>query len=177
MSRSVVIVPYDERWPGLYDAARSELAAALGESVAIEHVGSTSVPGLAGKPIVDIMVGVPSLEHDRALIDAVVGLGYEYVPETIPPMPFRRFFRRPDERLAPGFSSAGYHVHMVEQTHEFWPAHLAFRDYLRAHPDDAAEYERLKRELADRFGGERERYTDAKGDFIAAVLAKAGTYR
>jgi GrpB-like predicted nucleotidyltransferase (UPF0157 family) len=177
VTRSVVIVPYDERWPALYDAARAELSAALGESVAIEHVGSTAVPGLAGKPIIDIMVGVPSLEHDQPLIDAVVGLGYEFVPETIPPMPFRRFFRRVDERLAPRFSRAGYHVHMVEQTHEFWPAHLAFRDHLRAHPDDAAAYEQLKRELADRFGSERERYTDAKGDFIASVLAKTGAYR
>lgn len=173
MTRSVVIVPYDERWPALYDAARAELAAALGDAVAIEHVGSTAVPGLAGKPIVDIMVGVPSLGHDEPLIEAVVGLGYEYVAETIPPMPFRRFFRRSDARLAPDFSRAGYHVHMVEQTHEFWPAHLAFRDHLREHPDDAAAYERLKRDLADRFRSERELYTDAKGDFIAAMLAKA----
>jgi GrpB-like predicted nucleotidyltransferase (UPF0157 family) len=174
MTRAVVIVPYDERWPGLYEAARAELAAALGDEAAIEHVGSTAVPGLAGKPIVDIMVGVPSLDDDQPLVDAVVGLGYEYVAETSPPMPFRRFFRRSDQQLAPGFARAGYHVHMVERAHEFWPAHLAFRDHLRAHPDDAAEYERLKVELAERFSTERERYTDAKGDFIAAVLAKAG---
>jgi GrpB-like predicted nucleotidyltransferase (UPF0157 family) len=172
VTRSVVIVPYDERWPAFYEAARAELAASLGDAVAIEHVGSTAVPGLAGKPIVDIMVGVPSLAHGQPLVDAVVGLGYEYIAVTSPPMPFRRFFRRHDERLAPGFSRAGYHVHMVEQAHDFWPAHLAFRDHLRANPDDAAAYERLKVELAERFSTERERYTDAKGDFIAAVLAK-----
>jgi GrpB-like predicted nucleotidyltransferase (UPF0157 family) len=171
----VVVVPWDERWPELYVAARDELADALGDAVeAIEHIGSTAVPGLAGKPIVDIMVGVRSLVDDRPLVEAVVALGYEYVPETSPPMPFRRFFRRRDPGLAADYGRAGYHVHMVEHTHEFWRSHLAFRDHLRAHPDDAAAYARLKLELAARFRGERERYTDAKGDFIAAVLAKAG---
>jgi GrpB-like predicted nucleotidyltransferase (UPF0157 family) len=169
----VVVVPYDARWPGLYAAARAELAEALGEDAGIEHIGSTAVPGLAGKPIVDIMVGVPSLEDDRPLIEAVVALGYAYVAETSPPMPFRRFFQRHDPGLAPGFARAGYHVHMVEQSHDFWSSHLAFRDYLRAHPDDAAAYERLKRDLAARYCTERERYTDAKGDFIASMLAKA----
>jgi GrpB-like predicted nucleotidyltransferase (UPF0157 family) len=175
VGEAVVVVPYDPRWPDLYEGARAKLAAVLGNAaVAIEHIGSTAVPGLAGKPIIDIMVGVRSLEDDQPLIDALVGLGYEYVAETNPPMPFRRFFRRRDVRLAPGFPRAGYHVHMVERTHEFWATHLAFRDHLRAHPEDAAAYERLKRELAERFRSERERYTDAKGDFIAAVLAKAG---
>lgn len=175
LADAVVVVPYDLRWPDLYEDAREKLAEELGEAaVAIEHIGSTAVPGLAGKPIIDIMVGVRSLEDDGPLIDALVGLGYEYVAETNPPMPFRRFFRRYEADLAPGVARAGYHVHMVERTHEFWPTHLAFRDHLRAHPDDAAAYERLKRELAERFRSERERYTDAKGDFIAAVLAKAG---
>jgi GrpB-like predicted nucleotidyltransferase (UPF0157 family) len=173
-STAVMVVPYDARWPQLYGKARAALAQALGEHVvAIEHIGSTAVPGLAAKPIVDIMVGVRSLEDDEPLVGAVVALGYEYVPETSPPMPFRRFFRRGDERLARGYPHAGYHVHMIEHTHEFWQSHLAFRDYLRAHPDDAAAYERLKRELAAQYRSERERYTDAKGDFIASVLAKA----
>jgi GrpB-like predicted nucleotidyltransferase (UPF0157 family) len=169
----VVVVPYDPGWPDLFEHARDQLETALGDAVvAIEHIGSTAVPGLAAKPIVDIMVGVDSLDEDRPLIDAVVALGYEYVPEYEDELPFRRYFRRRDERLAPGYAHAGYHVHMVEHTHEFWRSHLAFRDHLRAHPDDAAAYERLKHELAERFRSERERYTDAKGDFIAAVLAK-----
>ncbi|MGH3102588.1 MAG: GrpB family protein [Gaiellaceae bacterium] len=167
-SDEVVIVPYDERWPALYETAAFELREALGEAlVGIEHIGSTAVPGLAAKPIVDVAVGVDTLARGRALVDAVVGLGYEYVPEHEAELPFRRFFhRRPAGQV-------GYHVHLVERAHEFWTAQVEFRDHLRAHPDDAAAYEALKRGLAERFRTERRSYTDAKGDFVAAMLAKA----
>ena len=172
----VQLVPYDERWPDLFTRAREALQTALGDPVvAIEHIGSTAVPGLAAKPIVDIMVGVDTLDHARAvLIDPVEALGYAYAPEAEDEMPFRRYFRRRDPILSPGFERAGYHVHMVEATHPFWGTHVAFRDHLRTHEEEAREYERLKLELAARHAEDRFAYTEAKAPFIEAVLERIG---
>jgi GrpB-like predicted nucleotidyltransferase (UPF0157 family) len=172
---AVLVVPYDPRWPRLFARARSELQTALGDAVvAIEHIGSTAVPGLAAKPIIDIMVGVDSLDRGRSLVDPVETLGYEYVPEGEAEMPFRRYFRRRDPTLLPGFERAGYHLHMVEAAHPFWTTHLAFRDHLRGSAEEARAYERLKLALAARHADDRQAYTDAKAPFVRAVLAQLG---
>ncbi len=167
MPSPVIIFDYDTSWPAQFERERGRIAAALGEGTAgIEHVGSTAVPGLSAKPIIDILIGVRDLEVADECILPLVKLGYAYFPGPEDTMPERRYLDRRDE-------GDSFHLHMVAQGGEFWQRHLAFRDYLRAHPETATEYDRLKRDLAERFRDDREGYTNAKGDFIRAIEAKA----
>jgi GrpB-like predicted nucleotidyltransferase (UPF0157 family) len=161
----VAIVEYDPSWPRRFDEASTELSAVLrGRAVRIEHVGSTAVPGLAAKPIIDIQVEVDTL-LDADLVPAIEGLGYEYVPDYEAEFPRRRYFRRndPDGRRT-------HHVHVVEHSDRAWSErHIAFRDWLRRHDDDRDRYAALKRRLADEFGANRAGYTDAKTAFIHQI--------
>jgi GrpB-like predicted nucleotidyltransferase (UPF0157 family) len=165
---SVRIADYDSRWSSMFEEARAEILAACGPSlVAVEHIGSTSVRGLGAKPIIDIMAAVGRLDDARQLIEPLAALGYEYVPEHEASLPDRRFFRR-------GLRGAGtHHLHVVELGSREWRQHLLFRDYLRAHPDTAAGYERLKRELAATHATDRGAYTAAKTPFIESVVERA----
>jgi GrpB-like predicted nucleotidyltransferase (UPF0157 family) len=91
----IFVVPYDEAWPSLYEEERTRIERTIGSWVEeIEHVGSTAVPGLAAKPVIDIMVGVKSLENSSILVESLVDIGYEYVPEFERVLPFRRYFRK-----------------------------------------------------------------------------------
>jgi GrpB-like predicted nucleotidyltransferase (UPF0157 family) len=165
-SGRVRVAAYDERWPALFGAESTRLQAALaaaGLDVALEHMGSTAVPGLAAKPIIDILGGL-RVEGDRmAAIAALVAAGYVHRGEQ--GIPGRDFFRRGDPRR--------YHLHLTVIDSAFWNDHRAFRDWLRAHPEVAAEYARLKVELATRHPGDRESYTDGKTEFVRRVLDEA----
>jgi GrpB-like predicted nucleotidyltransferase (UPF0157 family) len=131
-------------------------------------LGSTAVPGLAAKPVIDIMVGVKSLDDSPILVERLVGIGYEYVPEFEKILPFRRYFRKMRE------GRRTHQVHLVERSNaEWWDRHLLFRDYLRANPEIAREYAHLKYELSDRLGEDREAYTDAKTEFISEIVRRA----
>jgi GrpB-like predicted nucleotidyltransferase (UPF0157 family) len=165
----IVVVPCDEAWPPLYAEERTRIERAIGPWVEeIEHVGSTAVPGLAAKPVIDIMVGVKSLEDSPILVERLVGIGYEYVPEFEKILPFRRYFRKMRE------GRRTHQVHLVERSNaEWWDRHLLFRDYLRANPEIAREYAHLKYELSDRLGEDREAYTDAKTEFISEIVRRA----
>ena len=165
----VVVVPYDDAWPSLYEEERARIERAIGPWVeGIEHVGSTAVPGLAAKPVIDIMVGVKSLDDSPILVERLVGIGYEYVPEFERVLPFRRYFRKMRE------GRRTHQIHLVERSNtEWWDRHLLFRDYLRADPEIAGEYAHLKYELSDRFGEDRVAYTDAKTHFISEVVRRA----
>ncbi len=168
MPAPVIMVEYDPRWPTLYEEERNRIVRAAGDLiVAIEHVGSTAVPNLGGKPIIDIMPAVRRLKDAERCVEPLAGIGYEYVPENNDIIPERRYLHKgpPEART--------YHLHMVEHTSEFWERHLVFRDWLRLHPEDAEDYFRLKKELAGRFGRDREGYTDAKAPFIEAIVASA----
>jgi GrpB-like predicted nucleotidyltransferase (UPF0157 family) len=160
-------VDYDATWPRQFEEEKRRILGAISRYVAaVEHVGSTSVPGLAAKPIVDILVGLRSLSDATSCINPLKGLGYEYVPEFEAELPERRYFRRVVPR------PRTHHIHMVETTSEFWRRHLLFRDYLRAQPEDARAYELLKRDLVSRFEVGRD-YAAAKSVFISAILDKA----
>jgi GrpB-like predicted nucleotidyltransferase (UPF0157 family) len=166
MTNRVSIVPYDPDWPRRFDEERRVLAAVFGGSDAvIEHVGSTAVPGLGGKPVIDVLIGVPTLVEVEDRIPALEAAGYEYVQEYEKQLPDRRYFRKPR------FGPRAFHVHCVVRGSDFWTAHLVFREYLRAHPESAAAYYNLKRELAMRVS--KEEYTEAKSPFIDGVLASA----
>ena len=167
MENPVIIVDYNPQWPALYAEEREQILGAVGDIIAaIEHVGSTSVPGLGAKPIIDIMVGLHSLADAQKCMGPLAAIGYQYRPELEEFIPERRYFNK-------GPVEAHRHLHMVEVTSDFWKKHLLFRDTLRTHADVAEEYERLKRDLAARFGTDRTGYTDAKTSFIEAVIAKA----
>jgi GrpB-like predicted nucleotidyltransferase (UPF0157 family) len=166
MSSHVLLVPYDPDWPRRFQEERAVLAGVFaGTGAAIEHIGSTAVPGLGSKPVIDVMVGVPALavaEDQRRALEAA---GYEYVQKYERQLPDRRYFRKP--RLG----SRRFHLHCVVTGGDWWRKYLAFRDYLRAHEDVAAAYFDLKADLAARLT--RAEYTEAKRPFIEQVLASA----
>lgn len=159
------IVAYDPSWPGRFEAERQLVAATLGGRVGdIQHVGSTAVPGLAAKPIIDIMVGVDDLTGAAPCLDLLAGLDYCYAPYRPEVM---HWFCKP----AP--SRRTHHLYLIQQGSSEWQARLSFRDFLRAHPETAAEYESLKRGLAELHANDREQYTDGKGEFVRRVLGLA----
>lgn len=160
------IVPYDPGWPQRFEAERARLQQALGDvALRIEHNGSTAVPGLAAKPIIDIQISVARLEPMSAYAEGLRRAGYIHVAHDDDA--FAPFFHRPAEW------PHTHHVHVVEAESTEERKTLAFRDYLRSHPSVAREYEALKRSLADRFGGadaaSREAYARAKSSFVDAI--------
>jgi GrpB-like predicted nucleotidyltransferase (UPF0157 family) len=167
---AVRIVDYDPSWPAMYEAERKAVLQAAGEwLVDIQHLGSTSVPGLAAKPVIDIIAAVTSLNDARNIVGPLAAIGYDYVPEYEVEMPERRYFRKGRR----GSEGDKYHLHVVKPDSEFWNRHLAFRDYLRAHPEVAREYAELKRRLAAKHGTDVDAYTDAKSAFILGIQEKA----
>lgn len=172
MRAPIVIVDYDPRWPRLYDEEKTNILRVIGPMVVgIEHIGSTAVPGLAAKPIIDIMVGVQHLSDATWCIQPLRSLGYEYVQEHEKSIPDRRYFRKGG---MPGTGQGStHHLHMAEAGGDFWGRQLLFRDYLRGHAEEARRYADLKKTLAARFSSDRESYTNAKTDYIQDVLARA----
>lgn len=162
----VEIVAYDPAWPERFAREAARLHAALGASATrIDHVGSTSVPGLAAKDVIDIQVSIRSFEPESVYREPIEGLGYVYRPD--PREPARRLFLLSE----PGGRRL-VNLHLCESGGEWEFRHLAFCDHLRAHPDTADDYERLKRELAPRFE-DSQAYADAKGPFIRRVERRA----
>jgi GrpB-like predicted nucleotidyltransferase (UPF0157 family) len=166
----VEIVEYDPRWPGLFDEEAKRLRAALDPSliVGLEHFGSTSIPGLSAKPIIDILVAVRALtDAQENFVETLRYLDYVYWADN--PKKDRMFFVK---GMPPFGSKRSHHVHVTEPQGEMWQR-LAFRDYLRAHPEEARTYEQLKRRLAAEHRTDREAYTDAKSAYVEAVMRKA----
>ena len=169
MRQPIIIVDYDPNWPSIYATERDRILRVTDRSiVAIEHTGSTAVVGLGAKPIIDIIAAVPTLAIGRTTIAPLTEqLAYSYVPEYEATFPNRLYFQKHP------LEGNQFHLHMVEVNSSFWIDHLLFRDYLRSHPDAARDYDQLKRKLADRYGRNRDGYTDAKTDFVLSILKKA----
>jgi GrpB-like predicted nucleotidyltransferase (UPF0157 family) len=159
----VRIEPYDPSWPARFEEERAALADVLGDRAVggVHHVGSTAVPGLDAKPVIDILVGVTDLASSRACIEPLAALGYLYAPYRTSEM---HWFCKPEP------ARRTHHLHLVPTGSRRFREELAFRDHLRAHPEVAGEYGALKHRLAVRFEFDREAYTDAKEEFIRAVL-------
>ena len=162
----VEIVPYDASWPALFDEERRRLLDSIGAWLAgpVEHIGSTAIPGLAAKPVIDIMAGVETLEASRPALPVLAGVGYCYAPYR---PESEHWFCKP----SPAFRT--HHLHLVPVDSSQWIAAVAFRDYLRSHSRIAAEYEDLKRQLAQKYRLDREAYTQAKGPFIERITGVA----
>lgn len=163
----IEIVPADPRWPALFAAERDAIAAALAPWLVgpPEHIGSTAVPGLAAKPVIDILAPVASLDASRAAIAAASALHYAYAPyqaET------KHWFCKP------GPQHRTHHLHLVPIDSPLWRDRLAFRDALRRDPALREAYTALKQRLALVHRDDREAYTAAKGPFVAQVLGGAG---
>jgi GrpB-like predicted nucleotidyltransferase (UPF0157 family) len=161
----VEIVAYDSAWPARFEVERLVLEGALQPWLegGIHHVGSTAVPGLAAKPIIDIMAGVRNFDEASAAIPLLEREhGYCY-------WLYRglHWFCKPSPALRL------FHLYLLEPSHPEWRARLAFRDFLRAHPTSAADYARLKVSLAAQFRTDREAYTAAKTDLVRSTTERA----
>jgi GrpB-like predicted nucleotidyltransferase (UPF0157 family) len=156
----ILVADYDPRWPAAFAAERDRIAAALGDDVAIEHIGSTAVPGLPAKGIIDIAAGLPAGADVAACVAALAALGYRREPAG--DFEGRVFLRRP-----------AHHLSLTPLGSAYWIEHLAFRDALRADPALAERYGRLKRRLA-REHAEGEAYTRAKTALVREALNAAG---
>ena len=167
----VRLLPYQPGWVGLFEAEAQRLRDALGGRIGtIVHVGSTAIPGMPAKPIIDIAASVESLAEAEGLIPDLARLGYEWGERDMQDVPDRRYFVR---RTADGQAST-HHLSLGEPASDFWVRTLAFRDYLRTHPEAAAEYAELKRDLARRFRTDRGAYVDGKGAFVKRICELAG---
>jgi len=163
----IYLEAYTTDWPRRFEAERSLLVDVLAPWLVgpIEHVGSTAVPGLAAKPIIDIMAAVESLEASGPALMALEPLQYCYAPYRADVM---HWLCKPSPALRT------HHLHLVPFGSPLWLDRLSFRDRLRANPHIAAEYLELKRRLARTFVNDREAYTNEKGPFIESVLRSSG---
>lgn len=162
----IELVEYNPHWPALFQAEAQRIRTACGPALAaIEHIGSTALPGVAAKPVLDLMLGVRRLEDADQLVAPMQHLGYEYAGR------YEAFGRFSFVLRMYGRRVSHAHGFVVDGRH--WRRHLFFRDYLRTHPAAAARYEALKRRLAARYGDDREAYSDGKAPFLRSIEALA----
>lgn len=159
--REIVMAEHDPRWAARYESERGRIVAALGDRVLrIDHIGSTSVPGLAAKPIVDIDLSVADPDDEAAYVPDLERAGYVLRVRE----PGHRMLRTPERDV---------HVHVCPLGSDWEQRHLVFRDRLRANPDDRQLYENVKRSLAGRTWSDMNDYADAKSDVIAQIMSRA----
>ena len=163
----IAVVPYDPEWPRRFEAERASLESVLAPWLAggIEHVGSTAVPGLAAKPIIDMVAGVRDLDGARAAVPAL--RDHSYVEEPHRPRVAHHFAK-------PSTRSPEYGLHLTEPGSDLWRERLAFRDALRRNRTLAAEYAALKLRLIREHGSDLGAYTAGKRVFVADVLSTVG---
>ena len=167
MPGPVVIVDYDSEWPTLFEREKERVLEAVGQIIsAVEHIGSTAVPGLGAKPIIDMMAGVRSKDDADECLEPLRRIGYSDV--TPEPGHAEWFYC-----LGKSPHSTGYHLHLVKFMSSHWMRQLVFRDYLRTHPATAQQYYEYKKSLSAKYGSDRVGYTEAKTAFIESVLAQA----
>lgn len=165
LAKPIVVVDYDPEWPFIYESLRERIAEALaGLTAAIEHVGSTAVPNLAAKPVIDIDVLLKSDEMLSVAIRRLAGIGYVHQRDL--GIADREAF------LAPAGDSP-HHLYVCPPRSTEFRRHLAFRNYLRAHPADAQIYGELKRALAEQFREDRPAYGGAKSELVEALTLHA----
>lgn len=163
--RKVEVLPYNPEWPWMFEAEAKLLRKIFGpEIVEIHHIGSTSVVGLKAKPIIDIMPVVMDIDRINDFNNAMIAIGYE--PRGENGLPGRRYFQK-------GGDNRTHHIHMYESGNPEIDRHLAFRDYLRVHPDTVKDYGNLKDELARRYLFDIDSYIAGKHQFVSDLERKA----
>ena len=158
---AILVLPYDPQWPLIFAREQERLERLLAPWLAggVHHIGSTSIPGIAAKPYIDMLAGVRDLEEARAAFEPLAADGYAHAPH------------RPD--VAHHFEKGIFGLHLTQRGGTLWRERLGFRDALRAEPELAAEYEALKLRLA-REAPDRRAYTDGKRAFVRRVLVEHG---
>ena len=157
-------LPYNSEWQQLFAAEKKSLQAAVGDNVLdIQHVGSTSIPGMIAKPILDLGIAVDNFEAAFACVESIEKLGYIYRGEN--GIPRRHFFVKGNPRT--------HHIHMLEIRSWDWQGHILFRDYLIGHSEVAQQYAQLKLQLFEQFNGDRNAYQAGKKNFIEQVEQQA----
>ncbi len=173
---SAVVEPYDPNWPVLFEQERRRIMAAVGHIVAgVHHVGSTSIPGMPAKPVLDIAVLLHKIEDGERCISPMEKIGYVHkgLEDDIPG---DRFFLKghpPQESCSVVQEIRTHILHMYTLDSPIVQSHFAFRNYLIAHPEAADEYAQIKLALADKHPDDRASYSAGKRSFITGVLAKA----
>ena len=167
----VEVVPHNPLWRDAFEFESKHVAAALGENVsAIHHIGSTAIPDICAKPVIDLLVEVRDIEEVDQRSSAMESLGYEVMGEY--GIPGRRYFRKDNRE---GIRTN--HIHAFESGSSEAERHLAFRDYMIAHPTDAKSYGELKRKLAEEHPEDMDAYIDGKDGFIKEVDRRAAQWR
>lgn len=164
IDEEVVLREYDRVWPHLFLAEKVSLEHHFASLISLEHIGSTAVPGLSAKPIIDIMAGVDSLEEADRLLEPLVEFGYSTSYDFNAQLTDRRWLMK----HASGMRT--HHLHLIVYQSPTWFRHLHFRDSLRRSEELREKYQRLKEGLATVHRDDREKYTESKGRFIEAVL-------
>ena len=165
VSAPVIIYPYNTLWPGLYEKERDIIMRTLGPGLmSLEHIGSTSVPGLISKNIIDIMAGVADRIAAEQCLSRLPLAGYDNAKDLDHPEWFCLLYKR--------LEGAYCHLHIVKEGREHQWRHIAFRDWLCSHPEDAGKYEQLKIRLAETYRNDRVGYINAKSEFIVEILER-----
>ncbi|MGF0115607.1 GrpB family protein [Promicromonospora sp. Marseille-Q5078] len=169
----IVIQPYDSAWQGAFEEQRATLTGALKVWLVapVEHIGSTSVPGLPAKPIVDMLALIDDHASFAPAFEPLEDIGWLPAPEP------GDLERRRWSACFPSVEHRTHHLHVVEQRSEAWPDWLLFRDYLRVHPDAMRRYAELKQELAAGDDRDRTRYRNGKAPLIGTLLQEARSWR
>lgn len=167
----ILVVPHEAKWQADFEAEATLVRNALGENVlAVHHIGSTSISGIYAKPVIDILVEVKDIVEVDARNSAIESLGYEVMGEFR--IPGRRYFRKDDSE-----GNRTHQIHTFENGSDHVIRHLAFRDYLIAHPGEALEYSELKRRLAADHPYDVDAYIDGKDPFILEIDRRAAVWK
>ena len=170
MSRKIEVVPYNINWQTLYGTEAQKITNALGSEVfGIHHIGSTAIPGIMAKPIIDIMVVIHNITVISDYINTMIDLGYEPLGEN--GIPGRQFFIKDTEGIRT------QHIHIYQVGHKEIQRHLQFRDYLRTHPEDALVYSQLKEELSKTYRNDPQGYTNGKDEFVEKIDKRANKWK
>lgn len=168
---TVKVVPYNPAWAQMFEQEKQALKEMFGDRIlAIEHIGSTSVPGLLAKPILDINVAITSLTDVQDFIEKLPMLGYQYWPNRSYPTPeytYRHFFTKGPE------SNRTHYLKLIALHEKEWADNILFRDYLQAHAEVRDQYAVLKEQLAGKYADDRATYTKSKAEFIQDVIRRA----
>lgn len=165
---TVKLEPYRPEWRELFEAEKSALQKVLGDKfIATEHVGSTAIPDVKAKPILDLMLAIPDLEHWEWAQEPLTKLGYEFRRDFRKEQGHILFVKGPEENRT-------HYLKITELNSDFWTEHILFRDYLINNPQYRVEYQNLKEKLFGEHGGNREPYTKGKEEFVRKILKLTG---
>ena len=164
--KNIELKKYDLNWPILFKKEKENIEKYL-EGLTVEHIGSTAVPGLSAKSVIDMMASIDNLEDFEKYLQPLKNLGYQYHAEIEKETPDRKFFQR---RI---IDAPWFHLSLAQIDSVFWIDHILFRDYLRTHPEALAEYETLKEKLATKHVTDFGKYNSDKTEFITSIIQKA----